>query len=407
MNDFSKLKVKTVYDSRDDIQEFYNSVLSNAVLYRRASGYFSHKLLKYISKGILGLIENSGKFELIISNQVDPETFKKILEGYEMKKINLESSFPNEQDLSDLAFLISLGLVDIKVAITNGIYHEKFGIVYDGEGNKILFSGSNNETQAAIDANFESFETTITWDSSSRDLEKIAIREKSFQDTWANENHKLKVLDAPDAIIKGLLEQRDITKTITKIEKETVYIDYNDRLEIFMNFDFDSSKWFMMKRWESLIEELNPRSIIFTSKIVYNDVVTIIDKLKAYFKRKEVLVLQTKSIDSFIEKYTLDIDVLKVEGMRIKAQDYFNSNHFYEMKDKINKTIKRSLRDPQIKSADHIISMKRSMNFSVPGSGKTATVLGAFSYLKSLKKVSKLLVIGPKNCFKSWVGVKY
>jgi SNF2 family DNA or RNA helicase len=42
------------------------------------------------------------------------------------------------------------------------------------------------------------------------------------------------------------------------------------------------------------------------------------------------------------------------------------------------------------------------MNFSVPGSGKTATVLAAFQYLKEHKKIDKLLVIGPKNCFKSW-----
>ena len=47
------------------------------------------------------------------------------------------------------------------------------------------------------------------------------------------------------------------------------------------------------------------------------------------------------------------------------------------------------------------------MNFSVPGSGKTASILGAFEYLSSLEEqdsnyVDKLLVIGPINCFKSW-----
>ena len=46
--------------------------------------------------------------------------------------------------------------------------------------------------------------------------------------------------------------------------------------------------------------------------------------------------------------------------------------------------------------------MKRSSNFSVPGAGKTATVLGAYAYLKSKNKIDRIVVIAPKNAIDSW-----
>ena len=43
-----------------------------------------------------------------------------------------------------------------------------------------------------------------------------------------------------------------------------------------------------------------------------------------------------------------------------------------------------------------------SMNFSVPGSGKTSIVYAAYSYLKSIGLVEKLFVIGPLSSFQAW-----
>ena len=51
-----------------------------------------------------------------------------------------------------------------------------------------------------------------------------------------------------------------------------------------------------------------------------------------------------------------------------------------------------------------ITKMWKSANYSVPGAGKTTIVYGAFAYLnsKQVNEVDKLIVIGPKNSFKSW-----
>ena len=67
---------------------------------------------------------------------------------------------------------------------------------------------------------------------------------------------------------------------------------------------------------------------------------------------------------------------------------------------------KRNLQPYQLLSAYHLAFSQNACNFSVPGSGKTTTVLAAYSYLKNCqdmnKKVSKLIVIGPLSSFLAW-----
>ena len=48
-------------------------------------------------------------------------------------------------------------------------------------------------------------------------------------------------------------------------------------------------------------------------------------------------------------------------------------------------------------------SMRRSANFSVPGSGKTASVLGMYAHLRRSGLARRILVVCPKNAFGSWM----
>ncbi len=47
-------------------------------------------------------------------------------------------------------------------------------------------------------------------------------------------------------------------------------------------------------------------------------------------------------------------------------------------------------------------SVRWSANFSVPGSGKTASVLGEYIFLQSMGKVDRIVVVCPKSAFGSW-----
>lgn len=67
----------------------------------------------------------------------------------------------------------------------------------------------------------------------------------------------------------------------------------------------------------------------------------------------------------------------------------------------------RTLYDLQLLSAYHLAFSQNACNFSVPGAGKTSVVYGAYAYLKNLpkghiKKVDRLLIIGPLSSFAPW-----
>ena len=66
----------------------------------------------------------------------------------------------------------------------------------------------------------------------------------------------------------------------------------------------------------------------------------------------------------------------------------------------------RTLKSHQLLSAYHLAFSQNACNFSVPGAGKTSTVLAAFHYLKTCaidsKHVDSLVVIGPLAAFLAW-----
>lgn len=71
-----------------------------------------------------------------------------------------------------------------------------------------------------------------------------------------------------------------------------------------------------------------------------------------------------------------------------------------------NTSFKRTLKPYQLLSAYHLAYSQNACNFSVPGSGKTTTVLAAYEHLRNTqdfnKKVNKLLVVGPLAAFGAW-----
>ena len=62
----------------------------------------------------------------------------------------------------------------------------------------------------------------------------------------------------------------------------------------------------------------------------------------------------------------------------------------------------RPLKPFQVRSVRHMIDLPYSANFSVPGSGKTAIVLAAWSSLKELGEELRLFVVCPRAAFDPW-----
>lgn len=195
----------------DIVKEFYTPVLNQAVLYQRAVGFFTSGALIDLTKGLRGLARNHGKIQFIVSPKLSEEDIDAINKGYEQKEIighalmrNFKEpeNYYEEERLNFLAYLIEEGFMDIKVAFTPsnktaGMYHEKMGIVTDENGNKIVFTGSLNETINAFHVNSESIVVFKSWEESKSYVDDI---QRDFDQLWNKEDDNLEIFDFPEVL---------------------------------------------------------------------------------------------------------------------------------------------------------------------------------------------------------------
>jgi len=62
----------------------------------------------------------------------------------------------------------------------------------------------------------------------------------------------------------------------------------------------------------------------------------------------------------------------------------------------------RELTAPQIRDLGRLLRLRHGANFSVPGAGKTATLLATYEASRGDGPLERLLVVAPKNAFLSW-----
>ena len=213
MGDLSKLNLDISYrsDTGNVVADFYIPCLSQSTQYRRAAGYFTSQGLTLAAKGIARLIKAGGSLQLVVSPYLTESDISAIEEGYQTREQVLQSALSRgvadteseltRSRLSALAWLISVGSLDIKLAFridpkTNrprqGIYHEKIGIFSDLAGNHVAFTGSQNETEGGLLQNFESIDVFCSW----RDSEaRVSRKVKAFEDLWDDATSGLAVIE--------------------------------------------------------------------------------------------------------------------------------------------------------------------------------------------------------------------
>jgi len=224
---FKDIQLLNTYKTykNDVVKEFYEPVLKESILYQRSVGFFSSTALIELTKGISGLISNGGKIQFIVSPYLTQEDIDAINKGYEKKAIiekALERNFFEPEDyfeeerLNLLAHLIEQGSMDIKVAFTppkktSGMYHEKVGIMTDADGNKIVFTGSLNETINAFYNNYESIVVFASWKESRQYAEDM---QEDFELLWNNLDKDVEVLEFPKTLReKIVVHKKDVINT--------------------------------------------------------------------------------------------------------------------------------------------------------------------------------------------------
>jgi len=85
---FKNIIIKNEYRSPDDnvINDFYIPLLKNAVLYKRAVGFFSSSSLIEITKGISGLVKNNGRIQIVASPELSKDDIEAIDKGYDLRE---------------------------------------------------------------------------------------------------------------------------------------------------------------------------------------------------------------------------------------------------------------------------------------------------------------------------------
>ncbi|MCK8817157.1 DEAD/DEAH box helicase family protein [Natroniella sulfidigena] len=219
----------------DLISEFYIPCLANSIRYDRAVGYFNSSIINYISNGLYQFIKNNGRMRLICSIQLSKKDSVSLKKGYKMKniigenlnkKVDLLLNDSDKANIKNLSWLIKEGYLDIKIAIRkpeddnyknyNSMYHEKFGVFTDEEGDKVVFSGSLNESSNGWIYNFESIDVFWSWQN---ELQKrVKKRIEYFRRLWNNSSLGVEVYDFPEASKRKLIKIAP-SKPINKIYK--------------------------------------------------------------------------------------------------------------------------------------------------------------------------------------------
>lgn len=209
---FQELDIKKEYRSLLDsvAKDFYIPLLSCAVKYQRAVGFFSSSSLVEISKGISELAKNGGKIQLVASPYLSDEDIEAIKSGYAMRDQVVKEAIRREMTegktpfekarLNLLANLISDGVLDIKIAFTEDsdrmeMYHEKMGIITDAEGNRVAFAGSMNESATAMTLNYETIDVYCSWKD---EEDRVIAKENAFASIWNDTEPNIKIIDFPE-----------------------------------------------------------------------------------------------------------------------------------------------------------------------------------------------------------------
>ena len=187
MSEFRELPLRHAYYPQDHpLDAFYVPALSRAASYDRIAGYFRSTALAAAASGISRFVAGGGTMRMVVGAQLDPADLRAIIDGEELASVvarridgePLEAADAiAEHRLAALAWLVREGRLEIKVGVptdktgiplapdqAQAYFHAKFGVLVDGAGDRLAFSGSVNESAAAWRSNLEQLQVFCSWE---------------------------------------------------------------------------------------------------------------------------------------------------------------------------------------------------------------------------------------------------
>lgn len=179
-------------------------------------GFFSAQSLSIIAPGLASFISNSANpLRLIICPVLAPADRDAIEKGYKTPETVVEEFLSAGLTVSDelarhtlrcLAYLISVGRIDIRVAVMKGaLFHPKVWLISSGE-DTLAVHGSGNFTVSGLSKNYEQITVDNSWTDANSKFVVDSFRTE-FDDFWSRTSHECTVYDFPDAVAKQLVRE--------------------------------------------------------------------------------------------------------------------------------------------------------------------------------------------------------
>lgn len=216
--------------SDDDLaQDFFVPVLSRAVRYDRAVGYFSSGWLKGNARGMLDFAANSGLGRWVTSPILAEEDWAALQSGDAARRdpvlhralernITDLSELLEKDTMAGLAWMVADGILDFRLALPRnklerGDFHDKFGIFTDAAGNQVSFNGSYNDSIQGS-RNYESIKIFCSWKPHFAPLVKADVNR--FEQLWNNMDPNVRVFDMPEAAREQIIQLRSTIRPYPK-----------------------------------------------------------------------------------------------------------------------------------------------------------------------------------------------
>lgn len=236
------LALQRAYDSgssdADVLADFYVPVLAESASYDRLAGFFSSTALAVAARGIAGLIKNGGSMRLIASPHLTKADIDALGDTDEWTESpvfsnSMETSIGLD-DLADeiarehvraLAWMFAESRLEIRLATpravaraSEGIFHQKVGVLSDADGDTISFGGSINETAAGWRQNVEEFKVFRSWEPS--ETAWLDHDKALFDRYWNGRVDSVILVPLPEAVGKQLLKIAPADIDELALEKE-------------------------------------------------------------------------------------------------------------------------------------------------------------------------------------------
>jgi len=204
------------------LEKLYIPALSEAVRYDRCCSYFSSSVLSVAARGFAGLIDRlislgdqapRPAVRLVVNEELTKDDVHALIETGDTSALEatLAKRFKTPQDLLEkqrlamLGWMAKSGFLALRVGVMRqgeGIVHGKFGLVYDMDGEAIVFSGSGNESGQGLRANYERLEVSASW----KDEERFHEYREEFEALWTDRHPHVHTVTLPEAIEQNLIK---------------------------------------------------------------------------------------------------------------------------------------------------------------------------------------------------------